>query len=146
MLRGSYTARIDDKGRLKLPAQFKALVEEQHGTALYLTSYRDQSIRIYPMAVWQGIEERIAKVPSTNPLRSKFLDRVSYFGQATEFDTQGRLSVPLRLRELAQLVGEVAVVGQIDYLDMWNDERLRAKVAGAPITDADFQGLAEYGI
>lgn len=146
MFRGSYTARIDDKGRLKLPAPFKALVEEQHGTALYLTSYRDQSVRIYPMPVWQAIEERIARIPSTNPLRSKFLDRVSYFGQATEFDSQGRLSVPPRLRDLAGLVGDVAVVGQVDYLDVWNNERLRAKVANEPITDADLQSLSEFGI
>lgn len=146
MFRGCYTARIDDKGRLKLPAQFKSLVEGHHGTALYLTSYRDQSVRIYPMPVWQAIEDRIAKIPSTNPLRSKFLDRVSYFGQATELDSQGRLNLPLRLRELASLVGDVAVVGQVDYLDLWNNERLRAKVANEPITDADLGSLSEFGI
>lgn len=146
MFRGRYTARLDEKGRLKLPAHFKALVEEHFGTALYLTSFRDASIRVYPLATWQAIEGRLAKLPSTNPLRSKFTDRVSYFGHDTEFDTQGRLIVPLHLRELAGLVDDVAIVGCVDFLEMWNDGRLRAKVMGDPITDADLHDLSGLGV
>lgn len=146
MFRGSHTARVDDKGRLKLPAQFKSLVEEHYGTALYVTSYEDRSVRIYPLPVWKAVEERILKMPSTHPLRGKFLDRVSYLGQSTEFDSQGRLSITPRLRDLANLTGEVAVVGKVDYLELWNNDRIQAKVKAEPITDVDLEGLAEFGI
>jgi MraZ protein len=146
VFRGSHTARVDDKGRLKLPAQFKSLVEEHYGTALYVTSYDDRAVRIYPLPIWKQVEERVLKMPSTHPLRDRFLDRVSYLGQATEFDSQGRFSITPRLRELAELSGDVAVLGKVDYLELWNRERLHTKVTTQPLTNADFDGLAGFGI
>ena len=81
------------KGRLKLPTAFKAVVEEQHGAGLYVTSLTGDSVRIYPMPVWLAVEQRVARMPSTHPARLKFLDRVNYFGQIGEFDAQGRLGI-----------------------------------------------------
>ncbi|MEE3202047.1 MAG: division/cell wall cluster transcriptional repressor MraZ, partial [Acidobacteriota bacterium] len=67
MLRGNFCARIDDKGRLKIPTAFRALIGGKYGEALYVTSVTGESVRIYPMPVWLGIEEKLAKVPSTHP-------------------------------------------------------------------------------
>ncbi len=146
MLRGNYSARIDDKGRLKIPNAFRALVEEQHGTALFVTSVTGESVRIYPMPVWMGVEERLRRMPSTHPARLRFLDRVNYFGQLGEFDSQGRVSLPARLRATAGMAGDVDVLGQVDYLDVWNHERLLAKFDREPFTDDDARALAEFGI
>lgn len=146
MLRGNYSAKIDDKGRLKIPNAFRALVEDQHGAGLYLTSLTGESVRIYPMAVWLGVEERLRRMPSTHPARLKFLDRVNYFGQLSEFDSQGRVSLPPRLRESAGMAGDVDVLGQVDYLEVWNHERLLAKFDREPFTDDDAKALAEFGI
>ncbi|MDA1306771.1 MAG: division/cell wall cluster transcriptional repressor MraZ [Acidobacteria bacterium] len=146
MLRGNYSAKIDDKGRLKIPNAFRALVEEQHGTALFVTSVTGDSVRIYPMPIWLGVEERLRRMPSTHPARLKFLDRVNYFGQLGEFDGQGRVSLPTRLRATAGMTGEVDVLGQVDYLDVWNHDRLLAKFDREPFTDDDARALAEYEI
>ena len=147
MLRGSYSARIDAKGRLKIPNAFRALVEEQHAASgLYVTSLSGDSVRIYPMAVWLGVEQRIAAMPSTHPSRAKFLDRVNYFGQVTEFDSQGRVSIPPRLREAAGMAGEVDVLGQLQHLEVWNHERFLAKLQREAFTDDDGRALAEHGI
>lgn len=146
MLRGNYSAKIDDKGRLKIPNAFRALVEDQHGAGLYLTSLSGESVRIYPMPVWLGVEERLRRMPSTHPARLKFLDRVNYFGQLSEFDSQGRVSLPPRLRESAGMAGDVDVLGQVDYLEVWNHERLLAKFDREPFTDDDAKALAEFGI
>ena len=146
MLRGSYPARIDDKGRLKIPNAFRAFVEEQHGAGLYLTSLSGESVRVYSMAAWRALEERLAKMPSTHPARLKFLDRVNYFGQVSEFDAQGRVMVPPRLRDAAGMTGEVDVLGQFDYLDVWNHERFVAKLQRGPFTDDDARSLSEFGI
>ena len=146
MLRGSYPARIDDKGRLKIPTAFKALVEDRHGVDVYVTSVTGESVRIYPMATWLAIEERLRAMPSTYPARLKFLDRVSYYGQAGEFDGQGRISIPARLRDSAGMSGDVDVLGQLDYLDVWNHERFLAKLQRDPFTDDDARGLAGFGI
>lgn len=146
MLRGNYSAKIDDKGRLKIPNAFRTLVEEQHGTALFVTSVTGDSVRIYPMPIWLGVEERLRRMPSTHPARLKFLDRVNYFGQLGEFDGQGRVSLPTRLRATAGMTGEVDVLGQVDYLDVWNHDRLLAKFDREPFTDDDARALAEYEI
>ncbi len=147
MLRGSYSAKIDGKGRLKIPNAFRALVEDQHGaTGLYLTSLSGDSVRLYPMSVWMAVEQRISKMPSTHPARLKFLDRVNYYGQASEFDQQGRVLIPPKLRDLAGMTGEVDVIGQVDYLDVWNHERFLAKLQREAFTDDDARALAEFGI
>jgi MraZ protein len=146
VLRGSYPARIDDKGRLKLPTAFKALVAEQHGAGLYVTSLGGDSVRIYPMPVWLDLEQRLAAMPSTHPARLKFLDRVNYFGQTAEFDGQGRVSIPARLREAASMTGDVDVLGQMQYLEVWNHERFLAKLQREQFLDDDARALAEFGI
>ena len=146
MLRGNHSARIDDKGRLKIPTAFKALVEEQHGSALFATSLTGESVRLYPMPVWLEIEAKLARVPSTHPARIKFFDRVNYFGQVTEFDSQGRVLIPPRLREAAGMSGEVDVLGNYDFLDVWNHERFLARMQRDPFTDEDARALSEFGI
>jgi MraZ protein len=146
VLRGNHSAKIDDKGRLKIPSAFRALVEDEHGPALYVTSLTGGSVRIYPMPVWLALEERLARAPSINPARNRFLDRVNYFGQVTEFDTQGRVLIPARLRESAGMAGEVDVLGQLTYLDVWNHDRFLEKLAREPFTDSDANALAEFGI
>lgn len=147
MLRGSYTAKIDDKGRLKIPGAFKTLVENQHGTkGVYVTSLSGDSVRIYPMSVWLAVEQRLAGMPSTHPARMKFLDRVNFYGQATEFDVQGRVLIPARLREAASMSGDVDVLGQVEFLEVWNHERFLTKLKSEPFTDDDARALAEHGI
>jgi MraZ protein len=146
VLRGSYSAKIDDKGRLKLPTAFRALVEEQHGAQLYLTSLEGSSLLIYPMPVWEGVEERIKRMPSTHPARVKFLYRTGYFGQVGEFDGQGRVIVPPRVRDAAGIAGEVDVLGNMDHLEVWSHDRFLSKLQREPFTDADARALADFGI
>ncbi len=98
------------------------------------------------MPVWIGIEEKLARVPSTHPSRNRFFDRVNFFGQPAEFDKQGRVSVHSRVREAASMVGEVDVFGQYDYLEVWNHQRFVERLEREPYTDEDAKALAEFGI
>jgi MraZ protein len=146
VLRGNYTAKIDDKGRLKIPNGFRALVEEKHGAQLFVTSLTGEYVQIYPMPVWMALEEKLAKAPSTHPARIKFFDRVNYYGQTAEIDTQGRVLIHPRLRESAGMNGDVDVLGQYEWLDVWNHERFVAKMQREPYTDDDARALSEFGI
>ena len=146
MLRGNYAAKIDDKGRLKIPNAFRVLVEKQHGGEVFVTSLTGESVHIYPMPVWLALEEKLARMPSTHPARVKFLDRVNYFGQTAEIDTQGRVVIHARLRDSALMAGEVDVIGNYDYLDVWNHDRFVAKLQREAYTDDDARALSEYGI
>ena len=146
MFRGSALARVDDKGRLKVPSIFKSLLESKYGRELYLTSLTGDYVRIYPMPVWVELEQKLAAVPSTNPSKLRFLDRVNYFGQSVELDTQDRALIPVRLRDAAIMIGDVDVIGQIGYLDVWNHDRFLSKLQHDPYTDADARELSEFGI
>jgi len=146
VLRGNHSARIDDKGRLKIPSQFRSHVEEQYGTGLFVTSLTGDYVRIYPMAVWEAVEAKLAALPTTNPSRVKFLDSVNYYGQVAEIDGQGRVLIPPRLRETAAINGDVDVLGVLAYLDVWNHERFAARIAQSRLTDEDLEALAAAGI
>ena len=146
MFRGNYAAKIDEKGRLKIPNAFRSLIEGQHGAEVFVTSLTGEYVRIYPMSVWQALEERLAKVPSSHPARLKFFDRVNFYGQTTDIDAQGRVVIRARLRDSAGMAGEVDVFGQLDYLDVWNHERFTAKMQREPYTDEDAKALSQFGI
>jgi len=147
VLRGNHPARIDDKGRLKVPNSFRQLVEAQWGTELFVTSVSGDFVRVYPMGVWLDIERKLAEVPSTHPSKLRFLDRVNFFGQAVTMDRQGRVLVPQLLRESAAMTGEVSVLGLQNHLAVWNLKRLQDRLfKKEPFTDEDGRLLAEYGI
>jgi MraZ protein len=146
VLRGNYAAKIDDKGRLKIPNAFRTLIEGQHGGEVFVTSLSGEYVRIYPMPVWLAHEEKLARVPSTHPARLKYFDRVNYYGQTAEIDSQGRVLIHPRLRDAAGMVGEVDVFGQYECLDVWSHERFTAKLQREPYTDDDARALAEFGI
>ena len=146
MFRGSAPARVDDKGRLKMPSVFKSLLESKYGRELYLTSLTGEYVRIYPMPVWVELEQKLALVPSTNPSKLRFLDRVNYYGQSVELDSQDRALIPVRLRDAAIMVGDVDVLGQMSYFDVWNHDRFLAKLQQDPFTDQDARTLSEFGI
>nr|WP_320131655.1 hypothetical protein [uncultured Holophaga sp.] len=151
-LRGNSPATVDDKGRLKLPTGFKADLEafaksEGGGAcAFYLTSFDGQSARLYPMPVWEQIEERLSKLPSTSPAKQKFLQVTAYYGSEVEPDAQGRFVIPGILRDAAELRGEVAILGQMDYLAIWSRSRFEGRLAAEPLTTDDFAQLADLGI
>ena len=146
MFRGNAPARIDDKGRLKVPNIFRALLEEKYGRALFLTSLTGENVRMFPMPVWLEIEQKLHAMPSTHPARVRFLDRVNYFGQAGELDVQGRVVIPFRLRETGSMSGDVDVLGQVTCLDVWNHERFLSKLQRDPFTDDDARALSGFGI
>jgi MraZ protein len=146
VLRGTYTAKIDDKGRLKIPNAFRSLVEAHHGTDVFVTSLTGEDVHIFPMPVWIALEEKLGKAPSALPARQKYLARANYFGQMAEIDSQGRVIIHARLRDSAGMSGEVDVLGQYDHLEVWNHERFLAKLQRQPYTDEDARSLAEHGI
>ena len=146
MFWGSFSARIDDKGRLKVPTAFRAVIEGRYGDLLFVTSLSGESVRLYPMPVWVGVEEKLREVPSMLPALIRFVDRVSYYGQPANLDKQGRISIHGRLRDSADMTGEVDVLGRNDYLEVWNHERLQSRLDQEPLTKDDLLALSEYGI
>lgn len=146
MFRGSAPAKIDVKGRLKVPTDFRRILEESYGPEVFITSIEGRSAVLYPLQVWEDIERKLAGVPSSDRAKQRFLERVNYFGQQLRLDAQGRLVIPAILRERAEMVGEVVVSGRIEHLEVWNRERFDQKLLEEPFSEEDFKALAERGI
>jgi MraZ protein len=146
MFRGSSPAKIDDKGRLKIPTDFRRVIEERYGPELFVTSIEGDCAWLYPLPVWEELEGRLAGMPATDRVKARFLERVSYFGQQSRLDTQGRLLIPQILRESAGMNGDVVVSAQLDHLVVWNRERFAQRLEQQPFTDEDFRTLSERGI
>jgi MraZ protein len=146
MFRGNHPTRVDEKGRLKLPAEFKRRIDEQYGSQFYITSKDGKVAEIYPLQEWEKVEEKLALIPNMNPAKKKFLDRVNYYGQMAEMDAQGRLLLPQILRESAQVTGDVVVFGMQTYLEVANHEAFKQNMDLNPLTTEDEQALADFGL
>ncbi|HYU46432.1 MAG TPA: division/cell wall cluster transcriptional repressor MraZ [Terriglobales bacterium] len=146
MFRGNHPTRVDEKGRLKVPAEFKRVIDEKYAQRFYITSLDGKVAQIYPFEEWERIEQKLASLSTFNPTKKKFLNRTNYYGQVVEMDGQGRLLVPQILRESAQVRGEVAVLGNLTYLEVRNLEAFGKEIKEQAFTDEDTKTLDELGI
>ena len=146
MFRGNHPTRVDDKGRLKVPAEFKRVLDEKYGNKFYITSLDGKSALIYPFEEWERIEEKLARLPTFNPTKKKFLNRTNYYGQVVEMDGQGRVLIPQLLRDAAGVRGEVAVLGQLSYLEARNMEQFKREIEERPFTAEDEKTLDDLGV
>ncbi len=130
MFRGNNPTRMDEKGRLKLPADFKRQVEEEYGPKFYITSVDGKRARLYPMKEWEAVEAALMKMSPMDPVRERFLDVTTYYGQLVEMDSQGRLLIPQLIRDLAGLQGDVEVMGKIDRLEVVKKDVFEGQLNG----------------
>jgi len=144
MFRGNHPARVDEKGRLKIPADFKRRVDELYGPHFFITSRDGKRAELYPMKEWERIEDAVSK--ASGAAKKKFLDVTNYYGQVVEMDAQGRLLIPQLLREAATLASDVAVLGMQTYLAVVDDKKHRASLEENPLTDADMDALGAAGV
>jgi MraZ protein len=122
------------------------VIDEKYAQKFYITSLDGNIAQVYPFEEWERIEQKLASLSTFNPTKKKFLNRTNYYGQVVEMDGQGRLLVPQILRESAQIRGEVAVLGNLTYLEVRNLEAFRKEIDEQAFTDEDTKTLDELGI
>jgi MraZ protein len=146
MFRGNHITRVDEKGRLKLPVEFKRQIDEEYGGQFYITSRDGKTAEIHPMREWEKFEQKLAAVPSTNLAKQKLLKRLNYYGQTAEMDGQGRVLLPQVLREKADLIAEVVVAGSEWHLEVSNRAVYDREMAEEPMTADDWIELSKNGV
>jgi len=141
---GSYTARLDKSGRIKIPEKFRAAIEEQYGREIFITSLTDESIHIYPLPVWEklaGITEE--GLTHLKPDVRMFMLRVNLKGAQYEIDSKGRVLISQAMKEKAKLEDEVEVIGLNNHLEIWSKNIINKMLDQNPLTDEDFEHIAE---
>ena len=140
--RGSAPARVDEKGRLKVPTLFRQQIEEAFGPELFVTSLHGREILIYPLPIWQALEEKLASLPAIHRAKRKFLERVNYYGQGGALDGQGRVLIPQILRDTAKLPPDVVVTGNIDHVVVSDRGALATRLTTEDFTPEDYDELS----
>ena len=142
MFRGNHLAKVDEKGRLKLPSAFKQLVDAAHVTQFYVTSTDGKSAEIWPLPEWEKREEQLADASTMDDAVKKYLNMTSYYGQQVEMDSQARLLLPQILRSSAALDAEVTVFGMRTYLEVHNREIFERNLQENELTVEDRKAMA----
>ena len=140
--RGGFPATIDAKGRVKLPARLREQLEAGFGREVYVCSFFPHELRVYPLSVWESVEEQLLQKPGMKPAVLKLIERVNY-GQLLEIDDHGRLVVPALLREMVDVEGEVVVSGRINHLAMTRRDRAASILKEASLSDEELEELAQ---
>jgi MraZ protein len=141
--RGSAPARLDEKGRLKVPNLFRQQIEEAFGPEVFVTSLHGHEVLVYPLTIWRALEEKLASLPAIHRAKTKFLERVNYFGQDASLDAQGRVLVPQILRDAAKLPPDVVVTGNIDHLVVSDRAALAKRLISEDFTAEDYDELSK---
>jgi len=144
LLIGSYTARFDKSGRIKIPEKFRSAIEEEYGKELFITSLTDEAVQIYPLSVWDSLTGIAGEgAYHFKPSIRKLLIRVNSKGTKHQIDSKGRVLINQTLRDKAKLEEEVEVIGLSNHLEVWNKAQLEEMLGEKPLTDDDFESIAE---
>ncbi len=135
---------MDEKGRFKVPSVFRAPIEETFGPEFFLTSISGVDVLVFPMPVWNALEEKLAAMPAIHRAKAKFQERFNTYGQVARMDAQGRLLVPALLREVSGIEGDALVLGQTDHLKLVDRTKHLKSLRTATITDEDYDELARH--
>lgn len=138
--RGSFVLKTDDRGRIKIPAQYLSILTEEYGNELYVTSLNGDSVFLYPLKVWEGIEQSIERIKVRSPEIEEFISRTSFWGNESEVDVRGRILIPPELRKESRLNDtELRIFGKIDHMLVWNEQMFREKSLSGEFTDEKLQ-------
>jgi MraZ protein len=146
---GNPRAKLDERGRLKMPAEFKAFIERKYGkdfNAFYITSRDGLDAEIYPMPEWQKHLAKVFKVPVSSHARKSLLARYTLYGDKADMDPQGRMLFPEELRNAGMVNEDVKVFGEGTLLRVTSMKSLRENVHGKPMPANEMDELAEFGL
>ncbi len=152
MFRGTQTGRVDDKGRLKLPALVRSrMVEEYREPKVFITSLDGEEVKVFPLREWEAVETSLSnKSPDGNEadgeIKQKILFQVNRFGAEETLDNQGRILVPAVLREAAGMRGEVKILWQSNHLFVVSAARFEEAAEENRLTTIDKRYAANLGV
>ena len=129
MLRGHATVRVDEKGRLKIPAEFLEEFLELCGPdrRTFVTSRDGRTILVYPIPVWEEHERTLASFPSTHPAVENYIRTVNYWGKEAQVDASGRILLHPLLRSSARVTTDASVFGRQRTLEICDHELFRGQ-------------------
>ena len=142
MFFGTYTPKLDEKGRLFLPAKFR----DQLSGGLMVTRGQEHCLYVWPQAEIERVTERLREAPVSNKATRDYIRMFSSGASDDAPDKQGRITVPPQLREWAGLTKDVVVIGAMNRLEIWDETKWSAyseeqEEAFAELSEEVFPGI-----
>lgn len=119
MFLGTHSPKLDDKGRLTLPAKFR----EALAGGLMVTKGQDHCLYVFPRDEFEQMARKVAEAPFTNESVRAYQRYLFAGTDEQQPDAQGRISVPAELRRYADLTKDCVVIGAINRLEIWDAQR-----------------------
>ena len=133
---GEYQHKIDAKGRITVPANFR----DELGETMIVTRWLDGCLAIYTEEQWKQVYENLKKLPSTKREARMYTHMIMSKAAECDLDAQGRIRIPTHLSEEAKLTKDCVVVGVSDHVEIWDKERWDEYYAQA---SENFEDIAE---
>jgi len=131
VFQGESTINLDSKGRLAVPARFRAQIAEHDGDRLVFTySAADEGcLWLYPLPEWERIRDELGRLRGIDEAEDALKRRLVGCAEMTALDAAGRVLLPLSMRQRCALEGKVVMMGMVSRFEIWNAEVIAAKVA-----------------
>ena len=145
---GKYYYTVDPKGRIIIPAFFREIIVTNYSTKLYITNdSSEKCLCIYPLEEWNKLQELVRTKPRSDKYIKYFMKRVIGSAVEIEMDKQGRVLIPAALRVDAKINTNIAIVGQLERIELWDRAEYDALFEPSHMDKGDLEkGLATHGL
>ena len=121
---GEYSYALDAKGRVNIPAKFRNVLTANNDQSFVITRGMDPCVWVYPIIVWQSIEDELRKLSSLSQVNRSFVRSTVRYASSVQYDKQGRIAVSSNLIQYGDLGKEVLILGMVNKIEIWNPDIL----------------------
>ena len=127
MFRGVATFNLDAKGRMAIPAKFRKHLDVCcEGRLMVTIDHSDHCLQLYPLPEWEVVEQKLSSLPSLNPQVRRLKRMLLGYATECEMDSNGRILLPAKLREFANLTKSTVMIGQGNKFELWDEKTWNA--------------------
>lgn len=138
--KGSARYSVDSKGRISIPASLRKDLSPEANESFVVIRGFEGSLRAYPLDEWKRIEEQIRKLSSNNPQHRLYKRMLLELAYESKLDAQFRIMIPRDLLQVAGIDNEVHIIGQMEYIEIWNPKNYAEYVK---TQDTPFEAVAQ---
>ena len=121
---GEYSYTLDAKGRINIPSKYRSSLSKEKDQSLVITRGKDKCIWLYPLIIWQTIENELRKLSSLSGINRTFTRNTVRYASIVQIDKQGRIALNQNIINFANLTKKALIIGMVNKIEIWDPEYL----------------------
>ena len=122
---GEFSYTVDAKGRVNIPSKFRKVLSVDNEDTFVITRGMDPCVWVYPIVVWQNIENDLKNLSSLSAINRTFVRNTVRYATPLTYDGQGRIQLTNNLINYAELGKKTLIIGMVNKIEIWNPDRLK---------------------